>query len=80
MTKTEKGWEIGTKIGEIGLAYFCFYQFADYLCFCSLLTIYVLQFADYLCFISLLTIYFFYQFADYLCFCSLLIIYVFAVC
>ena len=41
MTKTEKGWEIGTKIGEIGLAYFCFYQFADYLCFCSLLTIYV---------------------------------------
>ena len=37
MTKTEKGWEIGTKIGEIGLAY---------LFFISLLTIYVLQFAD----------------------------------
>ena len=59
MTKTEKGWEIGTKIGEIGLAYLFFIslliiyflQFADYLCFCSLLTIYVLQFADYLCFV-----------------------------
>ncbi len=38
MTKTEKGWEIGTKMGEIGLAYLCLYQFADYLCFCSLLT------------------------------------------
>ena len=51
MTKTEKGWEIGIKIGEIGLAYFCFYQFADYLCF--------YQFADYLCFCSLLIIYVF---------------------
>ena len=39
MTKTEKGWEIGTKIGEIGLAYLFFISLLIIYVFISLLII-----------------------------------------